>query len=157
MRLVFVRWPHRFATGHGAEAAGAGADVPQNHEGGGAVLPAFTHVGAAGALANGVQVQGAHGALEFLIAFTAKEFDAQPLRPRVGVWRGWRRNGVGDDVEGRRHEPAILRGKAPGDKCGPSLGSGRVSDYATYQELAKPRSHSWTLLMELNQTRVELF
>ena len=39
-----------------AEIAGAGADIPQNHDGRGAPRPAFAHVWALGALANSVQL-----------------------------------------------------------------------------------------------------
>ena len=90
--------------GNGAVGAVPGTDVAQNHEGGGAVLPAFAHVGTAGAFADGVQIESAHGALEILVAFATEEFDAKPVRTRVSAGR-WhqRRRGVGDDVEGRGH------------------------------------------------------
>ena len=44
------------AGGDGAVAAGAGADVSENHEGGAAAFPAVADVGAAGLFADGVQV-----------------------------------------------------------------------------------------------------
>ena len=93
--LFFIRWADRFAGGYGAEAAGSRADVTQDHEGSGAVFPAFAHVRAARRFAHGVQVEGAHDALEILVAVAAEEFDAQPVWPRVSRrrWRWYRRAG----------------------------------------------------------------
>lgn len=42
---------------NGAETAAAGADVAEDHEGGGAVVPAFADVGAGGGFANGVELE----------------------------------------------------------------------------------------------------
>jgi len=64
--------PDRFSGGNRAESAGTGADIAENHKGRGTVFPTFPHVGAARAFANGVQIEGAHGALQVLIAFAAK-------------------------------------------------------------------------------------
>ena len=56
--LLRVGAGRRPAGGHGAEAAAAGADVTQDHEGGRAVLaPALVDVGAAGLLAHGMEIQ----------------------------------------------------------------------------------------------------
>ncbi len=52
-----------------AEAAGAGAHIPQHEEGGGAGAPAFAHVGAHGLLADGVQSLRAHERLQVLVGF----------------------------------------------------------------------------------------
>ena len=54
----------RRAVRHRAVGAVPGADVAQDHEGGGLVLPALADVGAARLLAHGVQPQLAHHALE---------------------------------------------------------------------------------------------
>ena len=87
--FVFIRRADRLARRNRAKSAGARADIAQNHESGGAVLPAFAHVGAARGFADGVKIERAHDALEVLVAFAAKEFDAQPVRARVSL-RGWR-------------------------------------------------------------------
>ena len=114
--LVFFGRAERLAAGHGAKAAGARADVAEDHEGGGAVLPAFAHVGAARAFADGVQVERAHDALQFLIIWAAEKFHAQPGRARMRCrwWRRARRQ-IRDDVKGRSHsrglELGILRGR----------------------------------------------
>ena len=63
---------------HGAEAAGAGAGVAEDHEGGGAGLPALAYVRAAGFLADGVKVLLAHQALEADVVVAAGEADLQP-------------------------------------------------------------------------------
>ena len=52
------------AFGHGAEAAAAGAEVAEHHEGGGFVVPALADVGAVGALADGVEAEASGPALE---------------------------------------------------------------------------------------------
>jgi len=103
--LFFIGRADWFARRNRAEPAGARADVSEDHEGGGAVLPAFAHVGATSAFADGVQIERAHDALEILVAFTAKKFDTQPVRAGVDAGRRYRRRGsVGDDVEGRGHK-----------------------------------------------------
>ena len=56
--------PGRHARLHVAEAAAAGADVAEDHEGRRAALPALADVGAVGLLADGVQVVGADRRLE---------------------------------------------------------------------------------------------
>ena len=85
--LVLIRRAGGLAGGHGAEAAGARADVAEDHEGGGAVLPALAHVGAARALANGVQPERAHDALQLLVVLPAQELHAQPVRARMRLRR----------------------------------------------------------------------
>ena len=76
--LVFSGRAERFAAGDGAESAGTRANIAQDHEGGGAVFPAFAHIGAARAFADGVQIERAHRALQFLIFGSAKKANAQP-------------------------------------------------------------------------------
>src|SRR5579862_4415764 len=115
LRLVFLRRAQRLATWYGAKAAGARANIAEDHEGGGAMLPAFAHVGAARAFADGVEVKRAHDALQFMIIGTTEKFDAQPGRAWMRC-RWWRRGGrqVRNDVKGRSHwrgpESCILRG-----------------------------------------------
>ena len=63
-----------------AEAAGPGALVAVDHEGGGAVGPALEDVGAARLLAHRHQVEAAHGALDVAEAGAEVGLDPQPLR-----------------------------------------------------------------------------
>ncbi len=63
-----------------AEAAGPGALVAVDHEGGGAVGPALEDVGAARLLAHRHQVEAAHGALDVAEADAEVGLDPQPLR-----------------------------------------------------------------------------
>jgi len=44
----------------------------------GAMFPAFTHVGAARALADCMEVERAHDALQVLVPLSAEKLDAQP-------------------------------------------------------------------------------
>ena len=99
--LFFVRWSSGFAGWHSAETACARADIAENHEGRGAVFPAFAHVGAARGFADGMKVQRAHDALEVVVAITAEKFHAQPVWARMDVWGrcGWH-VAIGDDVKG---------------------------------------------------------
>jgi len=71
-----VLW--RTSMGDGAVSAIAGADVAEDHEGGGAVLPALADVGAVGFLADGMEVELAHQALEPHIVGAAGRFDLEP-------------------------------------------------------------------------------
>ena len=70
----------------GAVGARARADVAENHERGGAVVPAFADVGAVRFLAHGVEIELAHQALEPRVVRRAGRADFQPLgfrRPRT--------------------------------------------------------------------------
>ena len=98
-----------------AVLAGAGADVAQDHEGGGAVLPALADVGTAGLLADRVQRLAAHHALQ-----------PQVVRPPGGPHLEPRRlaRGDGDGVD-------TAMGRDPGralrlDRAG-VLARGRVA------------------------------
>ena len=74
-----------------------------------------------------MEIEGAHDALEVLIAFAAEEFDAEPVGARVGAGRGnqgW--GNVSDDVEGRGHEALFYAERAPGTN-GLELGLSRVA------------------------------
>jgi len=64
---------------HRAEAAGPGTGVTQDHEGGGAGLPAFADVRAARLLAHGVQVEPAHDALQLGVVRPTRQADPQPV------------------------------------------------------------------------------
>ncbi len=78
----------RTPRGHGAEAAAAGADVAQDHEGGRAVLaPALVDVRAAGLLADGMEAQAVHELADLVVGGRRREPDAQPLRPGLPARR----------------------------------------------------------------------
>ena len=64
-----------------AEAAGPGAAVAEDHERGGAVGPALVDVGAAGLLADRVQVEAAHQVLQLAVLAAEPGPDLHPLRP----------------------------------------------------------------------------
>src|SRR5262249_26029537 len=65
----------------GAKAAASRADVPQNHEGGGALIPAFADIRAGRAFAHGVEAEAADQVLQFLVVSAGRRGGAQPLRP----------------------------------------------------------------------------
>ncbi|MDF2704337.1 MAG: hypothetical protein K0S10_3285 [Rubrobacteraceae bacterium] len=67
----------------GAETARAGADVAQDHEGRGAVVPALPYVRAPRLLADGVQTQAAHGLFDVRVALTHRRLCLEPLGPPV--------------------------------------------------------------------------
>src|SRR5713226_6264668 len=106
-RLVLIRRAHRLAGRHSAEAARARADIPEDHESRGAMFPAFTHIRAARAFADGVQFERAHDALQVLISLPAEKFDAEPGRPRMRIpqWNRTRRQRlrIRQYVKGRGH------------------------------------------------------
>ena len=78
------------ALGHGAEAAAAGAEVAEHHEGGGFVVPALADVGAVGALADGVELERAGQVLEGVVVFAHGGAGLEPL----GLGRGSVRAGA---------------------------------------------------------------
>ncbi len=61
-----------------------------------------------------MQIEGAHNALEILVAFAAEEFNAEPVWARMGTGRGDRWGNAGDNVEGRGHECLVYAGLAVG-------------------------------------------
>jgi hypothetical protein len=69
----------------GAEITGAGADVTQNHEGGGAAGPAFAEVGALGALANGVELVFVDEFADGVVTGAGREFGAEPSGFTQGI------------------------------------------------------------------------
>ena len=80
-RLVGVDARGRLAGGHRAEAAAAGADVAEDHEGRGAVLaPALVDVGAPRLFADGVEPLALDQAAHLVEALRRAQADAQPGR-----------------------------------------------------------------------------
>ena len=79
----------RAAMRHGAVGAVSGADIAQNHEGRGAMLPALANVGAVGLFADRIQLEFAHELLDPEVVTAARGFDLQPtrlaLRERLGA------------------------------------------------------------------------
>src|SRR4029078_3299425 len=76
--------------GDGAESAGACADVAQDHERGGAPVPAIEDVWAASFLADRVQVAAAHDLLEVLEVLALGNTHSDPGRD--GLVRHWCRD-----------------------------------------------------------------
>ena len=104
------------AVGHGAVRAGARADVAEDHERGGAVVPALADVRAARFLADGVQVQLAHQPLEPQVARRPRRAHLQPLGLRVSRGRATDRgmtramiNYIGRESRGSALRPARPR------------------------------------------------
>ena len=56
----------RISFGHGTKAATAGAEVAEDHESGGSPVETFVNIGAAGRLANGVEIEGPEFGLQFV-------------------------------------------------------------------------------------------
>ncbi len=80
----FVQVQFRWLAGQdGAEAAGSGTDVTQNHERGGPVVPALTDVRAAGLLADGVERESAHGLFDLFVGLAAGDAGFQPVGAAV--------------------------------------------------------------------------
>ena len=63
-----------------AELAAAGADVAAYHEGGRAPSPAFAHVGASAAAADGVQAMRLDDTFRFGVAFVGADAYLEPFR-----------------------------------------------------------------------------
>ena len=80
LRGVELRRP---SVRHGAIRARTGADVAEDHERRRAVMPAFADVGAAGVLADRVQPQVLHDALEAEVVLRPRSADLQPLGLRL--------------------------------------------------------------------------
>ena len=77
-RLVVVE-PGGLAGLDRAEAAGAGADVAQDHDRRGPLVPAVPDVGAAGLLADRVEVQAAQEALEVVVVVARRHPRLDPV------------------------------------------------------------------------------
>src|SRR5208283_663990 len=78
-RLVVIN-RLRTALGHGAKSAAARAQVAQQHERSGAMVPALPDVGAVRRLADGVQLQLARQGLQVVIVLAHGRARLQPLR-----------------------------------------------------------------------------
>ena len=78
-RLVVVE-PGRAAGLHGAEAAGPGARVAEDHDRGGALVPALPDVRAVGLLADRVELEPAQQALEFVVVVAGRQPGTDPVR-----------------------------------------------------------------------------
>ena len=70
----------RSARRYGAVVAAPGADVAENHEGGGAALPAIADVGAVSLLADGVQAAVAHEVAQPEVVGAAGRRHPKPIR-----------------------------------------------------------------------------
>ena len=68
-----------------AEFAATGADVTTYHEGGGSFSPAFSHVWATSAAANGVQAVGVNDTFGFGVPFIGSYTDFKPFRLAYSV------------------------------------------------------------------------
>ena len=73
----------RLAGQNGAEAAGTGTDVAEDHERRRLVVPALPDVRAAGLLADRVQVEPAHGLLDVPIDLAVGNLRLEPVRAAV--------------------------------------------------------------------------
>ena len=128
--------PGRLAGLHVAEAAAAGADVAEDHEGRGAALPALADVGAVGLLADGVEVVGADRRLQPPVVGPARRRHFQPRRlagalegdGAVGRGRGAARLGAGaGDVDALGGAAGAVAGPARLCSARSSRSSGRPS------------------------------
>ena len=100
-RLVEIE-RRRLAVRHRAVAAGARADVAEDHERGGAVMPALADVRAAGFLADRVQAEAAHQRLQLEVPGRTGRAHLQPGRLRGAGFRDRGFRGEGDDRGHRR-------------------------------------------------------
>jgi len=73
---VHIQRPAGF---HAAETAAPGTYIPQNHKGSGTRAPAFTHIRAAAALANGVELIFIHKAAQFTVILSGGQLYANPF------------------------------------------------------------------------------
>ena len=70
----------RFALGDGAKSATPGANIAQQHERGGAVIPALPNIGTLSRLAHRVQSQAAGQLLEIVKVLACRRLRPKPLR-----------------------------------------------------------------------------
>src|SRR6202043_1732292 len=70
----------RPSLGHGTKTAAARADITQQHEGGGAMIPALADIRTLGRFANCMQSQTASQFLEIVKVVADGSFGAQPIR-----------------------------------------------------------------------------
>jgi hypothetical protein len=69
----------RPACGYGTEAATTGTDIAKDHEGGGTGSPAFTHIGAITAFANGVEFVIVYQLADMFVILSNGQFHPQPV------------------------------------------------------------------------------
>lgn len=92
---------------HGAVVAAPGTDVTQDQEGGGAGVPTFPSIGAAGFFANGVELEPVHRLLDFEIVRTGLGLDLEPGRQA----RPFRRSELVDGDQTHEGVLSCLRGR----------------------------------------------
>ena len=110
-RLVVVE-PGRAAGLDRAEAAGPGAGVAQDHDRGGALVPALPDVRAVGLLADRVERQAAQEALEVVVVLAGRQARPDP----VGV-AAQRRRAVGRRLRRPDRRPCAIVGSSPRWAC----------------------------------------
>jgi len=66
-----------------AETAGTGTDIPQNHECGGFMVPAFADIGASGLLAYRVKRKLLHQSPRFEIFWASRRLNLDPRRKSI--------------------------------------------------------------------------
>jgi hypothetical protein len=69
----------RFSGLYTTKSAASRTDVSENHKSCGALAPAFTHIWAAAALANGVEFIFIYQSAEFTVIFSGRKFYADPF------------------------------------------------------------------------------
>jgi hypothetical protein len=99
-----------FACGYGAEGAGAGTDIAEDHKRGRTFAPALAHVGAVAALANGMQFIFVDDLAHHPKILAHGEFDAQPFGFFGALWLffGWCLAG---DGQFEQHIERVLEAK----------------------------------------------
>src|SRR5262249_22079750 len=95
----------RTSLGHSAEAAATGAEIPQQHERRGVMVPALADVGAVRGFANRVQVKLARQRLKIVIVLADRRARLQPTRLGSGLARA---NVDLDEVGRCGHVSALL-------------------------------------------------
>jgi hypothetical protein len=61
--------------GDGAEATATGADIAEDHKGGGTFSPTFAHIGAVAAFADGMEFMRIYETTDMFIVFADRELD----------------------------------------------------------------------------------
>ena len=74
--IIFIGTPRL----HGTEGARTRTHIAKDHEGSRAGAPAFAHVGAIAALADGVEVVGIDEMADLFVLFTDRQLYAKPVR-----------------------------------------------------------------------------
>ncbi len=87
-RLLMIK-PQRAPRFYIAEAAASGTNVPEDHKGGGFLIPALADIWAAGALAHRVQTFIAHELFEGEIILAMGQLHFEPGVVALGEHRSW--------------------------------------------------------------------